>query len=102
MLPYGTIILIIWYHMAPPVCLGGQNMNIKLELLKSYISDYINSNLEDFEMDASQISDTIAIQILTEIQKVIKNEKYSDSEAIEEIVCIFEKYRIDFGFRHNF
>ena len=40
--------------------------------------------------------------MLSEIQKVIKNEAYSDFEAIEEIVCIFEKYDIDFGNCHDF
>ena len=77
-------------------------MNIKLELLKTYISDYITSNLENFELDASQIVDTTATKILSEIQKVIKDEQYSDFDAVEEIVCIFEKYNIDFGSRHNF
>lgn len=77
-------------------------MNIKLELLKSYISDFINSNLEDFEIDAEKVVDTTAIQMLSEIQKVIKNESYSDFETIEEIICIFEKYNIDFGSRHDF
>lgn len=77
-------------------------MNIKIELLRGYISDFINSNLEDFEMDASKIADTTAIQVLRETQKVIHDEKYSDFDAIEEIVCIFEKYEIDAGFRHDF
>lgn len=77
-------------------------MNIKLELLKSYISDFINSNLTDFEIDASQIADTVATNMLREIQSVIRNEKFSDFDAIEEIVCIFEKFGIDFGFRHDF
>ena len=77
-------------------------MNIKIELLKKYISDYINNSLENFEIDASQIADTTAIQMLREIQKVIKNEAYSDFEAIEEIACIFEKYNIDFGNCHDF
>ena len=77
-------------------------MNIKLELLKSCISDFINSNLENFEIDASKICDTTAVQMLSEIQNVIKSDGYSDFEAIEEIVCIFEKYNIDFGFRHDF
>ena len=40
--------------------------------------------------------------MLYEIQNVIKNEDYSDFEAIEQIVCIFEKYNIDFGVRHDF
>ena len=43
-----------------------------------------------------------ATKMLGEIQEIIKNESYSDFEAIEEIVCIFEKYNIDFGSRHDF
>ena len=77
-------------------------MNIKLELLKSYISDYINSDLEDFEIDASQIVDTVATNMVREIQNIIKNENYSDFDAIEKIVCVFEKNKVDFGFRHDF
>ena len=76
-------------------------MNIKVELLGNYISDFVKSKIEDFEIDASQIADTTAIQMLSEIQNIIKNESYSDFEAIEEIVCIFENYNIDFGFRHD-
>lgn len=66
-------------------------MNLKLELLKRYISDYINSNLEDFEIDASPIADTVATNMLCEIQSIIKNKNYSDFDAIEEIVCVFER-----------
>ena len=77
-------------------------MNIKVELLKNYISDFIQNKIKDFEIDSSQIADTTATQMLSEIQKIIRNEKYSDFEAIEEIVCIFDKYNIDFGFRHDF
>lgn len=46
-------------------------MDIKLELLKKHISDFINCNLEDFE-------------------------------AVEKIVCVFNKNDIDFGVRHDF
>ena len=77
-------------------------MDIKLELLRSYMSDFINNRLEDFEIDATQVADTTGIQIITEIQRVIKNENYSDFDAIEEIVCIFEKYNLDAGACHNF
>ncbi len=77
-------------------------MNIKVELLKSYISDFIENSLEDFEIDASQIANTTAIQMITEIPKIIQDEHYSDFDAVEEIVCIFEKYKIDAGFRHDF
>ena len=46
-------------------------MNIKTELLKEYIADYINNHIEDFEM-------------------------------IEEIVKVFEKYKLDFGSCNDF
>lgn len=77
-------------------------MNIKTELLKNYITDFINSKIEDFEVDASQIADTTAINMLSEIQTIVKNTEYSDFDAMEKIVCIFEKYNIDFGVRHDF
>ena len=77
-------------------------MNIKLELLRNHISDYLKYNIEDLEIDASQIADSTAVRMLSEIQNVIKNDNYSDFDAMEEIVCIFEKYNIDYGFRHDF
>lgn len=77
-------------------------MDIKVELLKNHITDFIKFKIEDFEIDASQIADTTAIQMLSEIQKVIKDENYSDFEAVEEIVCIFKKYNIDTGSCHDF
>ena len=77
-------------------------MNVMVELLKSYISDFINDKIDDFEIDASRIADSTATQMLSEIQKIIKDENYSDFEVVEEIVCIFEKYNIDFGYRHDF
>ena len=77
-------------------------MNIKMELFKSGIANFIVNNLDDFEIDESEITNTVAINMLGEIQNVIKNEDFSDFEAIEEIVYIFEKYNIDFGFRHDF
>ena len=77
-------------------------MNIKIELLKSYIAEFVKSEIEDFEIDASQIADTTATQMLSEIQTVIKNESYSDFDVVEKIVCIFEKYNIDSGSRHDF
>lgn len=77
-------------------------MNIKLELLKGHIQDYINSNLNNFNIDADKIADTVAINMLSEIQEIIKNEEYTDFDAVEEIMCVFEKYNVDFGSRHDF
>ena len=77
-------------------------MNIKLELLRDYIDDFIKQRIEDFDIDASKIANTKAIQMLSEIQKVLKKEEYSDFDAMEKKVLIFEKNNIDFGSRHDF
>ena len=71
-------------------------------LLKRNIRDYIDSNLQDFEINAYEIADTTAINMLSEIQNIIRNETYSDFDVVEKIVCVFEKYGIDFGSRHDF
>ncbi len=77
-------------------------MNIKTELLKDYISHIIRESIVDFEIDASKIADSRAIEALAEIQAIIKDESNSDFNAIEKIVCVFEEYNLDFGARHGF
>ena len=77
-------------------------MNIKLELLRNHITDFVKFNIKDFEIDVEKIADTTAIQMISEIQEIIKDENCSDFDAIEAIVCIFEKYNVDAGFRHDF
>lgn len=77
-------------------------MNIKLELLKRTVRDYIDSNLQDFEIDSFEIANTTAIDMLSEIQSIIKNENYSDFDVVEKIVCVFEENGIDSGSRHDF
>ena len=77
-------------------------MNIKTELLKNYIADYVTSRIDDFDLDATKIADTTATRVLSEIQNVLKCETNTDFEAIEEIICIFEKYNIEYGARHDF
>ena len=42
-------------------------MNVKLELLRGHISDFIKSRMEDFEIDADKIADTTATLALAEI-----------------------------------
>ena len=63
-------------------------MNIKVELLKNYISDYINQNINDFEIDADKITDSVAIKALAEIQNVLITDN-SDEEIVEQIVEVF-------------
>ena len=75
---------------------------IKAELLKRFIMDFIDNRIDDFEIDADLVANTIAINILAEIQEIIKNENYTDFEKVEEIVCLFEKNEIDSGSCHDF
>lgn len=77
-------------------------MRIKTDLLKAYICDFIHERIEDFEIDADSITNTIAIKALSEIQEIISSYEISDFDAVEEIVCVFERYKIDFGVRHDF
>lgn len=76
-------------------------MDIKIELLKAYISDYINHRIEDFEINANEIADTNTIKILAEIQEIIKNENLSDFEIVEKISNIFLENNIDCGNCHD-
>ncbi|MBE7045445.1 MAG: hypothetical protein E7397_07925 [Ruminococcaceae bacterium] len=77
-------------------------MNIKLELLAKTISEVIEQRLDCLEIDVDQIVQTTAISALAEIQEVIQNSLIDDFTAMEETVCIFEKYHLDFGIRHDF
>jgi len=77
-------------------------MLIKTELLKSCISDYINKNISDFEIDADKIADSTAIKALSKIQAVLSNQSIDEIEMIEQIVAIFEHYHLDFGNCHDY
>ncbi|MBO4897405.1 MAG: hypothetical protein J5590_03815 [Clostridia bacterium] len=77
-------------------------MNIKLEPLKKHIIDIIDAQICDFDIDVGKIADTTAVSVLSEIQSIISDEKNSDFDAVEKIVCVFEKYHLDFGGRHDF
>lgn len=75
-------------------------MKLKTELLSKELANCIANTILD--IDADKIADTTAICALSEIKDIIKNPQLSDFEAIEEIVCVFERYNIDFGSRHDF
>ena len=76
-------------------------MNIKTELIKSYIVEIICRGITDFEIDEEKIVDTMATKALNEIQKVLKSDM-DDFEMVEEIVLIFEKHGLDAGSCHDF
>lgn len=77
-------------------------MDIKLQLLTNYITDLLRLQLPELSFDANEVADTTAISALREIQEIVKNDKLSDFEIVDEIVNIFGKYHLDFGARHDF
>ena len=77
-------------------------MLIKTQLLNKYISNYVKYHIQDFEIDANEIVNSTALELLSEIHKIIENDKYSDFEMVEEIVCLFEKYNIFVEGCHDF
>ena len=76
-------------------------MDIKIELLKRELIRKIDEELDDFEIDATQIADTTAIKALVEIQEILKADE-DDFMTVEEIVKVFEKYGLDSLPCHDF
>ena len=77
-------------------------MNIKTELIKSSIAEMVCGRITDFEIDESKVADSKAIQVLAEIQEVLKSGEEDDFLIVDSIVEIFIKNNLDFGGCHNF
>ena len=77
-------------------------MEIKKELLVRYISVAIEDALNMPGFDADEIADSTAIEVLAKIQEIIQDDELSDFDAIEEIVQVFEEYKLSSGGRHDF
>ena len=77
-------------------------MDIKLELLSNCICDAVRENFDTLDINPKKLIDTQATKILGEIKEVICNDELDDFDAIDKIVDIFSKYKIDSGCRHDF
>lgn len=77
-------------------------MNLEIELLGNVLSEAIKQYLLNSNINYDVIADTVSIKVLSEIQQILKNDCISDFDAIEQIICVFEKYNLDFGSRHDF
>ena len=78
-------------------------MDIKLDIFAGAVSDAINSAMQYIHIDTDDVINSVALTVLNEIQSVIQNtEIVDDFDVVEEIVCIFEKYNINAGWRHDF
>lgn len=86
-------------------------MKIKYELLENAIAEGIRQkirmytsldSLDELDIDVNEIANTVTIKALSEIQEIVQDDDISDFEAIEQIICIFEKYKISAEQRHDF
>ncbi len=79
-------------------------MGIKEKLIKSAFSEMIIDQIQSVSFDADAIADTLAINMLSEIQTALTDNplEKDDFQRIEEIVSIFEKYHISAGACHDF
>ena len=78
------------------------NRNVCTELLGREVGIYLINHLKELNLDYEKLVNSAAIRALFEIRKVVQNNELDDFEVVERIVCIFEKYNINAGARHDF
>ena len=83
-------------------------MSMKTELVVNALLTMMEEQFDRYlELDETKMADTVAVQVLSEIQDVLqtKSDFYdldNDFEIVEEIVRIFEKYNLNTGACHDF
>ncbi len=77
-------------------------MDIARELMTKQLKEIFTREKEALEEKMNEVVQSMALMCLSDIQKIIQNDELDDSYVVEEIVCIFEKYGIDAGVRHDF
>jgi len=81
---------------------GAKIMNMKLEFIRNAVADAVASKIENIDIDVNEIVQTTSVSIVSEIQKILKDDSLSDFDAVENIILVFEKYNIPCGTRHDF
>ncbi len=95
-------------------------MSAKKELVMEAIMTMMKENFDRYlEFDETKVADTVAIQVVSEIQEVLQADyfyydpdnydemlenqgKNTDFDIVESIVRIFKKYNLDAGSCHDF
>ncbi len=77
-------------------------LNTQNELIQKIVLEHLENYFSIYNFNIQEIANTRAISALNEIKTILSNDTLSDFDAIEEIICIFEKYGIDTGNRHDF
>ncbi|MBQ8526552.1 MAG: hypothetical protein IJ460_07550 [Clostridia bacterium] len=77
-------------------------MDIRIELITNEIVEIVKNYIENTAIDFDALIESRSVAILKRICDVIRNEKLSDFEMVEEIVCILEEHNISCGSCHDF
>lgn len=72
------------------------------ELLYQELGRFIIEQFQETKFYYEEVIQQKSVQALAQIRAVIQDETYSDFDAVEEIVCIFEQYGISAEDRHDF
>ena len=77
-------------------------MDIRIELITNEIVEIVKNYIENTAIDFDALIESRSVAIQKRICDVIRNEKLSDFEMVEEIVCILEEHNISCGSCHDF
>ncbi len=77
-------------------------MNTENELIQKIVLEHLENYFSFYNFNIQEIAKIKSIKIINAIKEVLSNDDLSDFDAIEEIICIFEKHGIDTGNRHDF
>ena len=77
-------------------------MKLKRNLLSCGLTELIERQLENSDIDFDEIADSMAISALDKICAVVNDKTLSDFAATEEIIYILHSFNIDTDERHDF
>ncbi len=75
--------------------------DLRLDLMADSLAQMIGSYLRYSTFDVNTLINSTAVQVLTEIHEVLEQPDLPDFEAVDMIVCIFNKYNLDSGRIHE-
>lgn len=74
--------------------------HLKTDLVKRTVASIIADRIDDIEIDLTEIADTVATEMIREIQLILMDGT-DDFEMIEDILVLFEKRGINTGLCHD-
>ncbi|MBQ8526549.1 MAG: hypothetical protein IJ460_07535 [Clostridia bacterium] len=77
-------------------------MDIRIELIINEIVEIVKNCIENTAIDFDALIESRSVAIQKRICNIIRNEKLSDFEMVEEIVCVLEEHNISCGSCHVF